>query len=216
MTQLGYEFVIRFSINMFSVMFLIYGCYFWRAKNHVVASSLVLFGAGIFVITFVLKGAEMSMGFSFGLFAVFTMLRYRTLPITIKEMTYLFLVIAISLLSSVSSLPFTELMLIIGLLCVIALIVDSRLFQNKYEKQKILFEKIELIKPENRLALVADIQERTGLEVKGINVRQIDFLRDVAKIEVEYLSKPTVVGALLLGEEFPEADEKANPSQSVS
>ena len=215
MTQIGYEFIIRFSINMFSVIFLIYGCYFWRAKNHLVASSLVLFGAGIFVITYVLKGAEMSMGFSFGLFAVFTMLRYRTLPISIKEMTYLFLVIAISLLSSVSTLPALELMLIIGMLCLIALIIDSKTFQGKYEKQKILFEKIDLIKPENRLELISDIQERTGLEIKSINIKEIDFLRDVAKIEVEYLPKPTLVGALVLDEKFPEGEQLLNLSQSA-
>jgi len=215
MTQIGYEFIIRFSINMISVMFLIYGCYFWRSKNHLVAQSLVLFGAGIFVITYVLKGAEMSMGFSFGLFAVFTMLRYRTLPISIKEMTYLFLVIAISLLSSVSSLPMMELMLIIGLLCLIALVFDSKVFQGKYEKQKILFEKIDLIKPENRMELMSDIQERTGLDIKSIKIRQIDFLRDVAKIEVEYLPKTTLIGALVLNEKFPEDDQLLNLSQSV-
>jgi hypothetical protein len=155
------------------------------------------------------------MGFSFGLFAVFTMLRYRTLPISIKEMTYLFLVIAISLLPSVSSLPMMELMLIIGLLCLIALIVDSKIFQGKYQKQKILFEKIELVKPENRLELISDIQERTGLEIKSISIKEIDFLRDVAKIEIEYLAKPTLVGALVLNEKFPKDEQLLNLSQSA-
>jgi len=156
MNELNLDFALRFLVNLIFIVILIYGCYFRRSKNHQLAASFVLFGVGIFVITFTLKGAEMSMGFAFGLFAVFTMLRYRTEPISIKEMTYLFLVIAISLLTSVSPLPAEQLSVLNLALCITAFFVDSNWLQSKYATQKIQYEKIKLIKPEMRRQLLDD------------------------------------------------------------
>ncbi len=187
MTELGVDFSFRFIINLFFITFLIYGSYFRRAKNNQIATSFILFGVGIFIITYILMGADMSMGFAFGLFAVFTMLRYRTEPISIKEMTYLFLVIAIALLSSVARVSMLELILLNSIVCVTAIFIDSKILQSKYASKIIIYEKIELIKPENYDELLMDIIDRTGLDVKKIEVLDIDFLKDVAKLNITYL-----------------------------
>lgn len=187
MTELNQEFIVRFIINLLSIALLCYGCYFRLNKNSNVAGSFVLFGIGIFIITYLLHGADMSMEFAFGLFAVFTMLRYRTESISIKEMTYLFLVTAIALLTSVGQMSTVTLVELTILICLMAYLVDTRLMQGHYRSQMISYERIENIKPESRDILVADLKERTGLNVIGISIIHIDFLRDMAELEVKYL-----------------------------
>jgi len=100
--SLGSDFIIRLLINVVSIVLLV-RCYYAFSRNRANASSFMLFGIGVFLVTSLLHTADVSMGFAFGLFAVFSMLRYRTESISIKEMTYLFLVIAIALLSSVGT-----------------------------------------------------------------------------------------------------------------
>jgi len=187
MTTLNPEFFSHFFINIIFVAILSYGCYFRVSKNNKIAASFLLFGVGIFVITNLLHSVDISMGFAFGLFALFTMLRYRTEPITIKEMTYLFLVIAIALLSAVSSASIFELTLINALLCLVAFIADSSVLQGKYLEQSIKYEKIDNIKPKNYHLLEADLGLRTGLNIIDIEVEEIDFLRDTALLKVRYL-----------------------------
>jgi len=187
MTELGLDFSLRFIINLFFISFLIYGSYYRNAKNSQIATSFILFGVGIFIITYVLMGADMSMGFAFGLFAVFTMLRYRTETISIKEMTYLFLVIAIALLSSVSRVTMLELATLNSIVCITSLFIDSKILQDKFATKLINYEKIELIKPEHYHDLLMDVIDRTGLNVKQIEILDIDFLRDTARLRISYL-----------------------------
>ncbi|MGJ8679502.1 DUF4956 domain-containing protein [Paraglaciecola sp.] len=187
MTELDIAFVIRFIVNIFSISALCYGCYYRVSKNASVAGAFVLFGVGVFIITHLLHGVDMSMEFAFGLFAVFTMLRYRTESISIKEMTYLFLVTAIALLTSVGQMSTVDLITLNLIICVIALVIDSRLIGNKYCTQSVCYERIENIKPENRDNLIADLKLRTGLNVVEVEIEQIDFLRDTAQLNVSYL-----------------------------
>ena len=93
------DFIIRLLLNMLAVFILVRFVYFRAHLNRAYAAAFILFGLGVFLITSQLSSVDISMGFAFGLFAIFSMLRYRTESITIKEMTYLFLVIAMSLLS---------------------------------------------------------------------------------------------------------------------
>ncbi len=206
MNELNLDFALRFLVNLTFIVILIYGCYFRRSKNHQLASSFILFGVGIFVITFTLKSAEMSMGFAFGLFAVFTMLRYRTEPISIKEMTYLFLVIAISLLSAVSQLSTSALATVNLALCITAFFVDSSLLESRYAKKKIQYEKIELIKPEMSRQLLDDLVRRTGLNIKSVEISKIDFLRDTAEITITYLPDLTIVKEIFVTDTEKDSD----------
>lgn len=187
MTELDLIFITRFLINILSLSILCYACYYRISKNSTVAGSFILFGVGIFIITYLLHGVDMSMEFAFGLFAVFTMLRYRTESISIKEMTYLFLVTAIALLTSVGQMNLFDLMVLNGVICLLAFIVDSNIFGNGYKTQSICYEHIENITPEKRCKLIDDLRARTGLQVEMVEIEHIDFLRDTAQLKVSYL-----------------------------
>lgn len=189
MTELDTLFIFRFLINLLSLILLCYVCYFRVSKNSTVAGSFILFGVGIFIITYLLHGVDMSMEFSFGLFAVFTMLRYRTESISIKEMTHLFLVTAIALLTSIGQMNLVDLMTLNGVICLLAFLVDSNIFGTSYQEQSICYERIENITPENRHQLISDLRERTGLQVERVTIEHIDFLRDTAQLKVSYLQK---------------------------
>jgi hypothetical protein len=187
MTELAFPFILKLLINIISISTLCYGCYYRLNKNSNVAGSFLLFGVGIFIITNLLHGVDMSMEFAFGLFAVFTMLRYRTDTISIKEMTYLFLVTAIALLTAVSSLSIPELLALNGLICFIAFFVDMRFLRSRYSVQSVSYERINNIKPENRALLIEDLRSRTGLNVVAVEIKHIDFLKDTAELNVKYL-----------------------------
>ncbi len=191
MTELDIAFITRFIVNLLSLGMLCYGCYFRVSKNSVVAGSFVLFGAGVFIITFLLHGVDMSMEFAFGLFAVFTMLRYRTESISIKEMTYLFLVTAIALLTSVGQMSLVDLITLNGTVCLLAFVIDSSIFIKNYQVQDVTYERIENIAPEKMDILIADLKQRTGLNVVKVDIENIDFLRDTAKLRVSYLPHKT-------------------------
>lgn len=186
MATFDMEFLLRFSITAIFVALISYGSYFKSTKNAPFAASFMLFGIGVFVVIYFLHGVDMSMGFAFGLFAVFTMLRYRTESISIKEMTYLFLVIAISLLTAVAPMSAIELVMLNALLCGAAFIVDSAFVNDRYSKQFVQYERIENIKPNRKAQLHADLIERTGLDVVKVDIEKIDFLRDTASLVITY------------------------------
>lgn len=201
-TTLDTDFLIKLLINTASITLLVFGCYmklFSQIKleikdsakvdkgNRDHATSFLLFGIGVYAVTNLLHSAEISMGFAFGLFAVFSMLRYRTESISVKEMTYLFLVIAMSLLSAVSATSYLELMLLHALFLIGASFVEVILSSPSLVVQEIQYEKIENIKPQNYTLLIEDLKQRTGLNVQSVEIGTIDFLRDTANLRVHHL-----------------------------
>jgi hypothetical protein len=130
----------------------------------------------------------MEMGFALGLFAVFGILRYRTEAIPIRQMTYLFIVIGISMINALSnkSVSIFEVLFTNGLITLITYLIDRLWFQTIEERKNIVYEKIELIKPENKQELIKDLKERTGLPVHEVKVDKIDFLKDTAAITIYY------------------------------
>ena len=145
---------------------------------------------GVFLVTGQLAGVDISLGFAFGLFAIFSMLRYRTESISIKEMTYLFLVIAIALLSAVSAMSHLELAVVLGMICALAYLTETNLLVPMLDELIVEYEKIENIVPERKTELLADLRERTGLDVKNAAVLRADFLRDTAQLKVQFVPRP--------------------------
>jgi hypothetical protein len=125
------------------------------------------------------------MGAAFGLFAVFSMLRYRTEGISIKDMTYLFIFIAMGLISAVQ-LEYYQLSVILGVLIVGTFIIDGKYIIKREYYKRVQYENIEFIKPENYDKLVEDLRTRLGLNIHRVTVHQIDFLRDTAIVKVYY------------------------------
>ena len=185
---LDFQFFIRLAINLFSLFVLVRLCYYRKSPNGEFVFSFYLFGIGVFIIVYLLHNVEMSMGFAFGLFAVFSMLRYRTESISIREMTYLFLVIAIALLSAISPINYLELIFINLLISGFAAFADSPLFISQLTEKMVQYEKINNIKPENHEILLEDLRERTGLNIQTVQIENIDFLKDSALLKVYYLA----------------------------
>ncbi len=188
-TKLG----LRFLVDFLSVLVLIRLVYFPIYKKRELFFTYFVFNIVIFMICFLLNKVDLSMGAAFGLFAVFSMLRYRTEDISLKDMTYLFLVIAIGLISAVTKIKGaddgTEAMFvaIINLLIiVVAFLLESKLLMKKESVKTIIYENINLIEASREHELIEDIKRRTGINVHRVTIQKIDFLKDSAQIKIFY------------------------------
>ncbi len=183
-----WELLIRFILNMGVIIGIVRLIYYRATKRRDYLFTYILISAVIFLLCFLLDNVKLELGFALGLFAIFGIIRYRTQQIPIREMTYLFLVIGISVINALVSkktsygeLIFTNLALIF-----IAYILE-RVSSLKHESRKVItYEKINLIKPEYRSELIADLEDRTGLNINRVEVGRIDFMRDIAKVYIYY------------------------------
>ena len=187
------KFGARFLINMVSVFILIRFIYYKMNKHRELFFTYFVFNLIIFFMCFFLNKVKISMGAAFGLFAVFSMLRYRTEDLSIKDMTYLFLVIAIGLMTAVIKLDdiafyyeFIIIIVINALVLVLTYLLESNVLIKQETAKQIIYENIELIKPEKRHELMADLELRTGQKINRISIGKIDFLRDTALIKIYF------------------------------
>ena len=179
------HFAIRLLINTASVFVLI-RCYYAFSRHRENAASFILFGVGVFLVTALLHSVTVTMGFAFGLFAVFSMLRYRTEALGIKEMTYLILVIAMALLAAVGNMHHLELVFLNLLVIVLALVLETRVLLPRHSEREVEYEKIENVHRDRRELLIADLRERTGLDVFRVDVVSVSYLRDTAMLRMHF------------------------------
>lgn len=180
----------RFLINLLSLAVLVQVGFSRQAGFRGAIFPYYMFGIGLFLAAYTLNRVEISLGFAFGLFAIFSMLRYRTEMISMREMTYLFLVIVIALICAVSPLSSPELLLVSAGVILAAYILESPLVRRNLETQSVRYEKIDNIRPENRERLLADLRARTGLDVRSVVVESIDFMQDCAQLTVVHAALP--------------------------
>ena len=154
-------------------------------RNREYLFTFLMFNLVIFHIAFLLNKTEMSLGAAFGLFAVFGLLRYRTEDIPMKEMTYLFLAIALGLVTAVARGP-GEAAGVCGVLLAATFLLDSGRISSKEWHKDLRYEQIEMIKPEHRARLLQDLRERTGLDIHFVTIQSIDFVRDIANLRIFY------------------------------
>jgi hypothetical protein len=185
--------LLRLLIDLVSVFVLVRFIYYPIYKHRELFFTYFIFNIVIFLICFLLNKVELSMGAAFGLFAVFSMLRYKTEEIAIKDMTYLFLVIAIGLVSAVTKVKDTadsiECLFLVGINATVLLItylLESNIFMKKEVAKTILYENIEMIKAGKEAELLEDLKLRTGFNVHRYSVFKIDFLKDAAQIKIYY------------------------------
>ena len=176
--------------------------YFPKARRRDFFFTYILLGFCIFMLIHLMGDAKIKTGIAMGLFAIFCVMRYRTESVPIREMTYLFLIISLSainglawaadispkhpefmgpLLTSWGELLLTELIFVAGVW-----IAEANKLVNSLSSKFIKYDKIELIKPERRQELIADLKERTGLDVTNVSIGSIDFLKDMALIKIYY------------------------------
>ncbi len=184
--KISWKFFFRLGIDLLSVFILIRLIYLRYHKSKELFFTFFIFNVIIFFISHLMNKVDMSMGAAFGLFAVFSMLRYRTEDISIKDMTYLFLCIAIGLISAVTKGGWDELILINVILLIITFALESNVLMKKENAKLIMYEKIENIKDGKEESLLLDLKERTGYKVHRYSIQKIDFLKDMAFIKIYY------------------------------
>ncbi len=183
--EINAVFFLSLAIDVATVLLIILLIYHPNYHKMDTIFTFILFNIIIFLLTFVLNKVKISMGAAFGLFAVFTMLRYRTAGIGMKDMTYLFIFIALGLLSGIQ-LEYYELGIICGIIFLVTFILDSNLLMKQEMSQKVKFEKIEMIKPEMREQLIEELKARTGLKIHRVSIGRLDYLKDTASIRIYY------------------------------
>ena len=178
----------KFSIDLL-FLFIIVRVIYYRIKDEKdYVFTFFMFNILTFFICYLLRKVPMEMGFALGLFAVFGILRYRTEAIPIRQMTYLFIVIGLSMINSLAnkSISWFEILLANSIITIITYLIDRVWFSTIELTKTILYEKIELIKPENEQELIEDLKQRTGLQIVAVKIDKVDFLRDTAQIKIYY------------------------------
>lgn len=182
--KLFFKFVVNLIFLFATVRFIFYRNN--RDKDYLF--TFFMFNLMTFFICVLLRKVPMEMGFAMGLFAVFGILRYRTEALPIKEMTYLFIVIGLAMINALTnkSISMAELLFTNFVIVGTTLGIETIWFNNHERSKTIVYEKIDMIKPEKHEELLADLRERTGLDVFKISIGKIDFLKDVADIKIYY------------------------------
>ena len=180
--------LIRMGIHLGFVFVLVRLIYYPKAKRKDFLFTYFLFSVAIFMMCFLLESVKLEMGFALGLFAVFGIIRYRTDAIPIKEMTYLFVVIAMSVMNALINKKVTLAELGLANVSILALTYGlEHIWLLRHESQKlIVYEKIDLIQNGRRQELLDDLQARTGLKINRVEIGKIDFLRDTVLLKVYF------------------------------
>lgn len=182
-----FELFIRFTFNFLVVLILVRFLYYPLARRKEYFFSFILVSTIVFLVTYSLVSiADLSTGVAIGLFALFGILRFRTRQIPVKEMTYLFLVIGISVINAMlnDQTSYAELLFINMIILFVAWAAELFWQKNTENSKFINYEKIELIKPEKRKELIADLKKRTGLNITDVEIGRINFMRDTVRIRI--------------------------------
>ncbi|MDQ3100238.1 MAG: DUF4956 domain-containing protein [Bacteroidota bacterium] len=181
-----WELLFKFCVNTAVLFVLIRLIYYPIHRKKDYLFTYFLFNILIFFLCVLLNSVKLSIGFAFGLFAIFGVLRYRTEQISIKDMTYLFAVITVAVINALASkkVSIAELLFTDGMILVVTFALE-RLWLTRHEAMKFLvYERIDLIKPQNREGLFADLKQRLGVTVSRVEIGKIDLLRDTAQLRV--------------------------------
>lgn len=192
---------LMFLFNLLMTWIVVYCIYYRFGHRRDYFVIYMLFSSGMFVLLWLMQLLDIQTGFVLGLFAIFGMLRYRTETVSVREMNYLFLTIVISVINSLSLRAdgLAWYLLLFSNLSIILMAWGFEAWQayKRISTKIILYEKIENIQPERRAELIADLHERTGLEVIDVEIGHIDFLRDVAYIKMTYpLEKGKMINSI--------------------
>lgn len=185
-------FLVKFGIHLLFCFSIVHFFYYRKSRRGDYYFTFMLFGVITFLLLFLLQDSKMEAAVAIGLFAIFGMIRYRTESIAIRDMTYLFEVIGLSVINGFSKTvtygDFAMLVLFNVLILAVNLILESATTLHRKSTKIILYEKIELIKPQNYDKLIEDLKERTGLDITKAEVGHINFLKDTAYIKITYLN----------------------------
>ncbi len=178
----------RLALDLFFTAIVVLGVYVRRYGRNEYVFTYFLFNVVTFTLCFLLRKVPIELGFALGLFAVFGILRYRTEAIRTQDLTYLFVVIGLAILNAVvnKKVSLAELLLVNGSIVALTALLEATPFFRAEESQPVLYDNMAILKAQDKQALIADLKERTGLDITRVKVRQLDLLRDTARLVVFY------------------------------
>jgi hypothetical protein len=178
--------LIRFAICIAVNWGIIHFLYYRKSQRNDFYFTFMLMTVAIFFLVYFMMGMDRgkaTMGVGLGLFGIFSIMRYRTDTMPVREMTYLFLIVCLSVVHAMAE-DFGELV-IVDVLVTIAIMLCEKRF-HVHATKLIQYDRVELIKPEKREELIADLEARTGLKILKVDVGGIDFLKDAVVLRVTY------------------------------
>ena len=176
---------LQFIFNMVACAAIVWLFYYPKSRNKGFSVTFMLFSAVVFFLLYFMGGVSLDITVGLGLFMIFGIMRYRTEMVPIREMTYLFVSIATAVINGINAIN-DQLILANLLLIALLAIIEYGIGRKREVSKLVCYERIELIRPERRGELVADLAQRLGHKVNRVEVGNVDFLRDVAFLKVYY------------------------------
>ena len=185
------DFVIPFVINLIAIGVIIYALYYRKTHRKDYLTTFSLISLTVFFLVSLLDSVNLQIGFALGLFAVFGIIRYRTISVPIKEMTYLFVIIGISVINALamSKIGYTGLLPVNAVFILACWLFESSLIKNHISVKRVVYDNVRLIKAGKENELKADLEERLGLTIVKIEVGEVNFIRDAVALNVSYQTK---------------------------
>ena len=183
-----FYFILGAGLNLLVALLVVRFVYYPATKDKTYVFTFLAFNTVIYFVLGLLTSANLSVGVGFGLFAIFSVLRYRTDEMPIREMTYLFILIALPVMNSVmiSEAQITMLLVANGAILGLLIALEREWGFRFAGSKRVMYDRVDLITPANEERLLADLHERTGLVVQRVDVKRIDFLHDAAELVVYY------------------------------
>lgn len=176
-----------FLFNLFVCWIIVHFLYYKRNGSGAYYFTFIVFSSAMFMILFVMSSMSIQIGFTLGLFAIFGMIRYRTETIPVREMTYLFIIIALSVVNGIGNeLPFLELLVANLVIVLLMLFIEFEFLEGRTSTKLVIYDRIDMITPQKRQELIEDLCNRLGLDIVKVEVGQVDFLKDSAFVKVTY------------------------------
>ena len=181
-------YLLGFLFNLFVAFIIVRFIYFPISQNKKYVFTFIAFNTIIYFVFGLLNQTNLTVGAGFGLFAIFSILRYRTDAIPIREMTYLFIVVGLPVVNSIllGNQSWLDILIANGSIIAILYFLENEWGFHYELSKKLTYERIEMIKPENHHLLLQDLIQRTGLPIKRFEIGRIDFLRDVTELKIFY------------------------------
>lgn len=182
------NFLLGFGFNLLVALILVRWIYYPSTHDKRYVFTFLAFNTAIFFVVSLMSSIEIGIGVGFGLFAVFSILRYRTDPIPVREMTYMFVIAALPVMNSaaLNGEVWPQVIAANAAILIILAVLEKEWGLHYESSRKITYEKIELIRPDRRQELIADLEKRTGIKIKRISIGKINFLRDTADVTLYY------------------------------
>ncbi len=192
-----FELLLRFGLNVLVTSLIIVWLYYGKSKRRDYVFTFTLISTTVFLLIFLLGSEKLQIGLALGLFAIFGIIRYRTDTVPIREMTYLFLIIGLSVINALAvSVSYLELFATNALFVFMTWLMEKTRIVSKSSCKLIKYEKIDLITPDKYDEMLADIKQRTGLNITKCEVGYIDFLKDTALVKVYYESNSQEINTI--------------------